>query len=301
MIAPGVMGTPDANRNSRLSAPPGVTPGVVTAVVAVSESCATTGVDVAAPWTEAMTTVPSAPDLCPKSQVDGSDPPAIFHHILTWCRFAPALNESSNCQVAPPPAGVAMSVRSPTSAVWWASSRSPATRVGAVAVIVAVRSPVCVTARTDGGVPVDTDGEGIVAVAATTAGVAVALLGAVVVGAGTDAVAATTAGEAVEPVLVVGVGTAVVAATTDGVAVASVPPAGLISAAAQFQLREPLPLKFRVTADPDETVLAALWTAMPDISPIVSHANPVSDEVGEPVSRESDAMPTAREPAMLEV
>ena|GEM_PF-6615899 len=147
----------------------------------------------------------------------------------------------------------------------------------------------------------ETSGAGIEAVADTTAGVAVALPLVVVVGAGTDAVAATTAGKAVEPAPVEGAGTDVVADTTDGVAVASVPPAGLISTAAQFHCREPEPLKFRVTAEPDDTVLAALWTAMPDISPLMFQGKPVSEEVGEPDCRESDAMPTAREFATPEV
>lgn len=90
-MGPLVVGTPLANRSSILLEPPGVTPGVVIAVVAVSKSCATTGVDVAAPCTATMMTVPSAPDACPKAQEAGSETPAIFHHTLTWCRSVPAL------------------------------------------------------------------------------------------------------------------------------------------------------------------------------------------------------------------
>lgn len=129
--------------------------------------------------------------------------------------------------MAPPPVGATMSVRVPRSALWWASSRSPATRVGAVAVTVVTRPPVCVTART-AGPPVDTDGEGI------------------------DAVAATTAGEAVEPTLVVGDGTDMVADTTDGLAIALAPLVGIVTVK---------PIRASVTIVPDATKSAALVAA----------------------------------------
>ncbi|SET49187.1 hypothetical protein [Nonomuraea wenchangensis] len=99
-----------------------------------------------------------------------------------------------------------MSSRVPTSAEWWATSRSPETTpVGLVAVsgVVLPATDVTVPRRTGGEAgaePSDTLGAGIDADPVTTLGVAVADAGADTDGAGTDDVAATTEGVAVASV-----------------------------------------------------------------------------------------------------
>jgi len=52
-----------------------------------------------------------------------------------------------------PPTGVVMSATSPRSALWWASSRSPAAvPLGLEAVITSWRAPTCVTVRMVGAI-----------------------------------------------------------------------------------------------------------------------------------------------------
>lgn len=106
--------------------------------------------------------------------------------------------------------------------------------------------------------PVVVVGVGTDEVAATTAGVAVALPPALVDGVGIEAVTATTAGETVEPALTVGAGTDVVADTTAGVAVADVPPAGIVTVNPIRELAWIVPDATKFAADVADDVASAL-------------------------------------------
>lgn len=216
-----------------------------------------------------------------------------------------------------PPVGVPMAVRSPMSAQWWASSRSPCTvPAGLVAVSSAERSATVVTVpRSVGGTePSDTDGAGTAAAADTTAGAAVAetagagtaavaattdgvaTVAVEVVGAGTVAVAATTIGEAAEPALVDGAGTDVLADTTGGVAVASVPPAGFSSNAAHCHDGVPVGAsRLNVTDVPLGVVLAALRATRPEMTPPVLNVDSSSVLEGVPRTLASTAATNPRE------
>ncbi|MEV0382398.1 hypothetical protein [Nonomuraea sp. NPDC050643] len=149
-----------------------------------------------------------------------------------------------------------------------------------------------------------TVGAGIDAVAATTPGVAVDPVR--VVGAGMLATAATTDGEAVVTAVTVGPGIDAVAATTDGVGFASeLPPAGTISRAAHAQsvVVAPGPLTLKLTAVPDEVVLAALRTAAPPhvVAPLLAvHGDASSVDVGA-ARPDSSAEKKPRLSATLEV
>ncbi|WP_345150920.1 hypothetical protein [Nonomuraea rubra] len=173
-VSPDVEGTPEAMRISVAPSPGGVMPGVATLVVPVDAVWAIVGAVVEALEYAHVSTTPSAVSAWVKFHSSGSLLPAIFHQTRTCSRLSPAEYSSSSSHSAPP-AGAGMLARAPTSAAWWASSRSPAcTPSGLNAGSGVVRpNTACRVPRSSGNWPVYVAGEPMAAVAVTVAGVAV--------------------------------------------------------------------------------------------------------------------------------
>src|SRR5690606_1218260 len=128
----------------------------------------------------------------------GSSPSATFQYRRAWSWSSPAECSSRICQSPP----TDMSARVPRSHTWKATRRSPVWRSGAAATRAVSRSAVWVTSRISGLMPgVGAPGAGMVAVAATVGGVAVAPESAATPGVGMLAAACTTSGSAVASTL----------------------------------------------------------------------------------------------------